>query len=74
MLARAPGHDLFLTGELRHHDVLAALARGTSVVLAEHSSSERGFLPAFAERLRVSAGGELDVVVSDADCEPLELA
>jgi len=74
VLARAPGHDLFLTGELRHHDVLAALARGTSVILAEHSSSERGYLPAFAERLRTSAQGVLDVVISDADVEPLELA
>ena len=46
----ASGHDLFLTGELRHHDVLRALARGTSVVLCEHSSSERGYLPLFAQR------------------------
>jgi dinuclear metal center YbgI/SA1388 family protein len=74
VLARAPGHDLWVTGELRHHDVLAALARGTSVILAEHSSSERGYLPAFAERLRTIAGGALDIVISDADVEPLELA
>src|SRR5690606_5087407 len=44
--------DLLLTGEMRHHDVLAHNARGTSVVLCDHTNTERGFLPVLAERLR----------------------
>jgi putative NIF3 family GTP cyclohydrolase 1 type 2 len=36
--------DVFVTGEMSHHDTLAAVANGTSVVLAGHSNSERGFL------------------------------
>jgi len=43
--------DLFLTGEMSHHDILAATESGTSVILCEHSNSERGFLKVFAERL-----------------------
>ena len=73
VLAGASGHDLFLTGELRHHDVLRALARGTSVILCEHSSSERGYLPLFARRLRDETRGEIEIVLSDADREPLAI-
>jgi dinuclear metal center YbgI/SA1388 family protein len=71
LFEKAEPHDLYLTGELRHHDVLALLSRGRSVMLCEHSSSERGFLPAFAERLSELAGGELAVSVSSADREPI---
>ncbi len=34
--------DLMLTGEMGHHEVLAMLAAGVSVILCEHSNSERG--------------------------------
>jgi dinuclear metal center YbgI/SA1388 family protein len=70
---RAPGFDLYVTGELSHHDVQALLAAGSSVVLGEHSSSERGFLPAFAARLRELSGGALETTVASADREPLEV-
>ncbi len=71
LFEKAEPHDLYLTGELRHHDVLGLLARGQSVILCEHSSSERGFLPALAARLSALAGGELAVSVSSADREPI---
>lgn len=62
--------DLHWTGELRHHDVLAALERGTSVVLCEHSSSERGYLPVLRERLAAEGRG-VEYLVSAHDREPL---
>jgi putative NIF3 family GTP cyclohydrolase 1 type 2 len=34
--------DLFLTGEMSHHDILAAIANGTTVLLTEHTNCERG--------------------------------
>jgi dinuclear metal center YbgI/SA1388 family protein len=71
---KAPGFDLYLTGELRHHDVLAMNARGASVVLCDHTNTERGYLPRFKERLDAAAGGALEVVVSTADREPLVYA
>jgi len=64
--------DLYLTGEMRHHDVLDAVARGTSVVLTEHSSSERGYLPIYRERLLALLPAGVSVDVSRADSEPLE--
>lgn len=37
--------DLYVTGEMSHHDVLAANHAGISVILADHTNTERGFLP-----------------------------
>ncbi|KAF3490553.1 UPF0135 protein [Arthroderma uncinatum] len=39
-----PVADLLLTGELSHHDALAAIEAGSVVVTLSHSNSERGFL------------------------------
>ncbi|CAG8698592.1 16951_t:CDS:2, partial [Racocetra persica] len=36
--------DLYFTGEMSHHDVLSALSKNTSVILCEHSNTERGYL------------------------------
>ncbi len=64
--------DLLLTGEMRHHDVAARVRRGTSVVLCDHTNTERGFLPSFAERLRGRLSG-VDVRVSTQDRDPLRV-
>jgi dinuclear metal center YbgI/SA1388 family protein len=63
--------ELFVTGEMRHHDVLAKLRAGKSVILSEHTHTERGFLPEFARRLEQLADGQLKVLVSTQDAEPL---
>jgi dinuclear metal center YbgI/SA1388 family protein len=73
VLARASGHEVELTGELSHHAVLAALARGVSAILCEHSSSERGFLPVLARRLAAACNGAVDFWLSESDREPLEI-
>jgi hypothetical protein len=39
-----PTADLLLTGELSHHDALAAIERGSAVITLFHSNSERGYL------------------------------
>lgn len=71
---RGVAADAIVTGELSHHDVLAAVQQGTSVVLAEHSSSERGYLPLLQQRLLQAFGRDLRVAVSRADREPLAIA
>jgi dinuclear metal center YbgI/SA1388 family protein len=65
--------DLLLTGEMRHHDVLDRNARGTSVVLCDHTNTERGYLPRLAARLETLAQGALEVRVSERDRDPLEI-
>ncbi|ORE04027.1 NGG1p interacting factor 3 [Rhizopus microsporus var. microsporus] len=73
--------DLYFTGEMGHHDVLAALYRNTSVILCEHTNTERGYLsavlkPALEKQLvnETSESGEpIEVVVSQADKDPLQV-
>ncbi|KAJ3414761.1 S-adenosyl-L-homocysteine hydrolase [Chytridiales sp. JEL 0842] len=68
--------DLFFTGEMSHHDVLAALSQGTAVVLCEHTNTERGYLKVLAGKLEVLCKGKLDgfgTVVSKMDKDPLEV-
>ena len=71
--ALAAGADVYLTGEMRHHDALACAARGMTVVCALHSNSERKALRRYAERLSVAAAG-LFITVSEADRDPFKFA
>ncbi|GAA5903262.1 uncharacterized protein JCM6883_002743 [Sporobolomyces salmoneus] len=77
--------DLYLTGEMGHHDVLAANAKGIHVFCCNHTATERPWLKYFAPRLQAqlneiaaAQGGEADrieyeVIVSEKDREPLEV-
>jgi dinuclear metal center YbgI/SA1388 family protein len=69
--ATEQGCELFLTGEMRHHDVLAAKADGCTVVLAGHTNTERGYLRVLRKRLR-AALPELTVSVSRRDADPMK--
>lgn len=73
LLAPLEGYDLYLTGEMRHHDVAAKVARGESVILCDHTNTERGYLPRLADRLEELTGGELEIFVSKRDHDPLEV-
>lgn len=69
-LARQEGCDVFVTGELKHHDVLGALNSGMSVILGGHTATERGYL----HRLKATLESQLpkaSFVVSMADVEVL---
>lgn len=63
--------DVYVTGEMSHHDALAAVAAGTAVVLAGHSNTERGFLRLLKRHLVGEFGKAIDVRVSKADRDPL---
>ncbi|MGC6488522.1 MAG: Nif3-like dinuclear metal center hexameric protein [Planctomycetota bacterium] len=65
--------DVLVTGEMSHHDALAAVAAGSSVVLAGHSNTERGFLPVLAERLTSEFAEGLEVRIAEGDRDPLSI-
>ena len=67
------GAQLLLTGELRHHDALRAVAGGLTVVCALHSASERPVLTALQRRLMSHLPG-VAVACSTADREPFAFA
>jgi len=64
------GCELFLTGEMRHHDVLAARSRGCTIMLAGHTNTERGYLKVLRRRL-AKALPSISVSVSRRDGNPL---
>lgn len=66
--------DLQITGELSHHAVLDAIHRGTTVILCDHTNTERGFLRVVKEKFqRIFADGRIDFVISRRDRDPLEI-
>ncbi|CAH1155837.1 unnamed protein product [Phaedon cochleariae] len=60
--------DLYLTGEMMHHDVLEATQNGIHVILCNHSDSERGYLEHFQEKLIKSENINVMVSKVDRDC------
>lgn len=64
--------ELYLTGEMRHHDIRAKVNAGASVILCDHTNTERGYLPVLATRLRELVP-EVEVLVSKLDRDPLEV-
>lgn len=67
------GFDLYVTGEMRHHDVRTRVAEGASVVLSEHTHTERGYLQILRDWLRAGTGGATTFHVSRRDRDPLSI-
>ncbi|MDP6046224.1 MAG: Nif3-like dinuclear metal center hexameric protein [Phycisphaerae bacterium] len=70
--ALAAGAGFFLTGEMRHHDALAATNTGLTVVCVGHSNSERMTMVSLADRI-AEAMPKLKVMVSKLDRDPFEI-
>lgn len=68
--------DVYITGELSHHEILGFTQRGSSVILLGHSNSERPYLSQVLHpRLaRIIKDERLDykVYVSEMDREALQ--
>jgi dinuclear metal center YbgI/SA1388 family protein len=61
--------DVFVTGELRHHDALSAARQGVTVIAALHSNSERAAVRAYAARIAARVPG-IEVRASSRDADP----
>jgi len=61
--------ELYLTGEMRHHDALRAAQRGLTVVAALHSNSERAVLKRLANQLAKKLP-DVSFSLSRADRDP----
>jgi len=73
LFEKLSGYDLYVTGEMRHHDVRGRALGGSSVILSEHSHTERGFLPVWAALLAAETDQRVNFHVSKWDREPLTL-
>lgn len=65
--------DCYLTGEMSHHNVLAATMNGSHVILCEHTNTERGYLPLFRKILRKALDNDIEIVVSAEDTDPIQI-
>jgi dinuclear metal center YbgI/SA1388 family protein len=62
--------DVFLTGELRFHDCLAAKAKGLALLLPGHHATERCGVEDLAARLRAT-WPEVEVWASEREADPV---
>lgn len=70
--------DLLLTGEMSHHEVLAAVANGQSVILCNHTNTERPYLtkvlqPWLQTELNTEGESGWEVLVSKTNADPLRI-
>ncbi|KAM9248511.1 NIF3-like protein 1 isoform 1-T2 [Dugong dugon] len=65
--------DLYLTGEMSHHDVLDAASQGINVILCEHSNTERGFLSDLRDMLGAHLENKINIILSETDKDPLHV-
>jgi putative NIF3 family GTP cyclohydrolase 1 type 2 len=66
--------DIQLTGELSHHAVLDAVHRGTTVILCEHSNTERGFLTVVKQYFdQLWRSDRVTLLIAERDRDPLEI-
>lgn len=67
--------DLLVTGEASYHDQLDAISRGTTIITAGHSVSERGYLtqrlrPWLEKEIATLLDSPIPIDVSSTDAEP----
>ena len=65
----AAGADLYLTGELKHHQALAAQEAGLTCICLSHTVSERFILKKLAGQIKELAG-EVTIRISKKDADP----
>lgn len=63
--------DLYMTGELSHHEALYFKETGASVIVCNHSNTERAFLTVFKEQLAKELP-EAEINISSTDKDPFE--
>jgi len=64
--------DVYITGEMSHHEVLDANHRGRCVILCDHSNTERGYLSdVLQQQLTQLLEENVQILVSKTDRDPL---
>jgi len=66
--------DCYLTGEMKHHDLLGVKEKEISVILCGHTETERGYLKILRKRLLSETEQTVNVLVAKADTSPLQLS
>ena len=66
--------DIIITGEMSHHECLDFVSAGVSVILADHSNTERGYLRIVREKIiSLLDSQDISVLLSSVDRDPLQI-
>jgi dinuclear metal center YbgI/SA1388 family protein len=71
MIVCAERCDLYLTGEIKHHQAIAAQEAGVTVVCLSHTVSERFILKKVAKELQKNLK-DVKIIISKKDKDPFE--
>jgi GTP cyclohydrolase I len=66
------GCDLFITGDVRHHEALIAIEKGICVIDAGHHGTEKIFAENFADKLRKNVGSAVQIIESEINTNPFK--
>lgn len=66
------GCDLFITGDVRHHEAQMALEMGLCLIDAGHFGSEKIFAENFASKLRKNLDSKIEIIESEINVNPFK--
>jgi len=66
------GCDLFITGDVSHHQAQKAKAMGLNIIDAGHYGTEYIFVKNFAEKLRKAVEGQVEILESNVIVNPFD--
>ena len=64
------GCDLFITGDVRHHEAQLAKETGICLIDAGHYGTEKIFAENFADKLRKNVGSKIQILESEVNSNP----
>ena len=64
------GCDLFITGDVRHHEAQIAREKGICLIDAGHFGTEKIFAENFADKLKKNVGSKIQVIESEIKTNP----
>ena len=64
------GCDVFISGDVKHHEALYACERGICLIDAGHYGTEKFFVQNFTEKLDATIGKEVEIIASELNIDP----
>jgi len=65
--------DCYLTGEMSHHNILSSMKKNITVILSEHTHTERGYLKLYKVMIRKKLEKNIIINISKKDKDPIKL-
>ena len=66
------GADVFVSGEVKHHDAAPAVDSGFAVICATHAGTEKWFAENMAAQLKERIGDGAEVIISESESDPFK--